>query len=80
MFLLSDLWELYVSFFYYFFFPSVLRANVSAFRVQRGPHDHKDTEDLGWGQWWQWVAVQGCPRATTPAGPGLIPGLAELLA
>lgn len=32
-------------------------------------------------QTWMWgtvLAVQDCPRATTPAGPGLIPALAQL--
>ena len=77
MFLLLDLWELSVS-----FFQSVLRANVSAFEVQRGPYliTEKKGRTCALGaesrQCSERVAVQGCPRATrlapAPAGPGLI--------
>lgn len=66
MFLLLDLWELYVSFFFFFFSSSVLRANISAFKVQPGPYDHKETPDLHVGT--ELVAVQD--RATTLQGQG----------
>lgn len=54
-----------------FFFSSVLRANVSAFRVQPGPYDHEETPDLHVG-----TVLVALPQSHHPAGPGLTAGLA----
>lgn len=68
MFLLLDLWELYVVLDFLNLFSEQMSVHSEPSEVLMATEN-----PCLWGQCRGWLAVQDCPRATPPAEPGLIP-------